>query len=144
MIEHIYAPAHIDGGEGLIAIVIHAPNDKEITPPGIQFITTPTQPLQLGLINYGPNQTVAPHVHLSQMRMIEQTQEVLFVRRGVISITLYTGIGEEIKCITLTKGSVIMLCGGGHSVLSYDNAEIVEVKNGPYYGRDKDKIEFSV
>lgn len=144
MIERIYAPAHIDGGEGLLAIVVRARNHIVVDPPSISFLTEPDNPLQLGVINYKPGQSVPAHIHLPNKRTVELTQEVLFIRKGTITVNMYTGRGDSAGFVTLNRGDVIMLVAGGHSLLSYDDSEIIECKVGPYVGRERDKVEFPV
>jgi hypothetical protein len=144
MIERIYAPAHIDGGEGLLAIVVRGRSNGVIDPPGIQFITERDNPLQLGVINYSAGQIVQAHVHLPNKRTVELTQEVLFVRKGTITVNIFTGHGDSAGYVTLSRGDVILLVAGGHSVIAYDSAEVIEIKQGPYSGKDRDKVEFPI
>jgi hypothetical protein len=142
MIEYIQAPPNIDGGEGLLAIVIHCPKDKEPRTAGAQFVTDKEQPLQLGVISYKAGQSVNAHVHYPRVRVIERTQEVLFIRSGIVTVYIYTGCGELVRFVTLKRGDCVMFVAGGHGLYSYDNAEIIEVKTGGYIDREHDKLEF--
>jgi hypothetical protein len=142
MVEYIHAMATIDGGEGLLAIVLRNKDASWSRGRQCKFYTEPNNPLQLGFIRYGPHDEVKPHAHIPCKRTTEQTQEVLFVRYGSITVTIYDGMGNVVKSVTLTRGECILLIAGGHSLQAYDNAEIIEVKNGPYIGREQDKVEF--
>lgn len=143
METYIYAPDKIEGGEGLLAIVSrNRPTyDK---PSGATFLTEKDNPLQLGILRYKAHDEVKPHVHLSRSRTTERTQEVLFVRYGCVTVTIYTSEGEKVRTVTLTGGDCILLIAGGHSLLSYGGAEVVEVKLGPYTGRENDKTPLQV
>ncbi len=146
MIEYIRAPAHIDGGEGLIAIVVRMPKDNRDYPTShkAQFLTEPSNPLQMALIDYKGNDRVEAHIHHPVTRTIERTQEALFIRKGTITVTLYTSRGEHVQYVTLCRGDVILLMGGAHSIVSYDSAQVIEIKTGPYISRELDKIDIPV
>lgn len=136
MVEYIRANPSIEGSDGLLAIVI---KDKSRLDG---FFTEPNNPLQLGLIRYPPNRTIAPHIHLPRMRITEQSQEVLFIRQGTLTVNVYAGNGELVKRVTLSSGDCILLVAGGHSLQTYSDTELIEVKMGPYTNRENDKIEF--
>ena len=42
----------------------------------------------------------------------------------------------------LTSGDVLFLCSGGHGFKILESTEMIEVKQGPYSNREKDKEEF--
>lgn len=140
MIEWLRAPADIDGGEGLLAIILRG--DSGVSRNRIpMFVTEQDNPLQVGIIQYDADDQVTPHRHLPHKRTTERTQEVLIVRSGTIAVTVYTSDGMFVDTVTLVRGDVIVLIGGGHSLRSISESEIVEVKSGPYAGRDMDKVE---
>lgn len=138
--EYIHAPADLDGSEGLLAIII---------PPLIgvneatKFFTDPSSPLQVAQLRSPYLEMVNPHTHLPQRRITERTQEVLFVRRGEIEVCIYSSSGVEVARRRLGAGWIIVLVGGGHSLLNcaYSGSDVVEIKTGPYTGRDNDKKE---
>lgn len=144
MIEYINSPATPEGSAGLLAIVVRHNTNVFGTPRGIRFLTDKMNPLQLALINYNPSDEVKAHRHLPIERKTEVTQEVLFVRSGTITVCLYTEDGTPVDYVTLTKGDVILLMGGAHSLKTYTNSEVVEVKSGPYLSRALDKINVDV
>ena len=44
----------------------------------------------------------------------------------------------------LTHGDTVVLLRGGHALMIMDRTRIVEVKQGPYMGPQKDKVFFDV
>lgn len=133
MTEHIthYSP---DGGEGLLAIVIRA----EYAPPGVTFVTEPTNGLQVGVLNRPEGDVAKAHYHPPAGRLVELTQEVLFVRSGAIRVTVYSSAGEDMGSKTLGAGDAVVLLRGGHEVKFLEPSVVLEVKQGPHLG-DRDK-----
>ena len=81
-----------------------------------------------------------PHKHLPQERTTNKTQESFVVIRGSIEVEMYdtdnSFIGREI----LNAGDCYIYLGGGHSFkILTENSLFYEIKNGPYFGREKDK-----
>jgi mannose-6-phosphate isomerase-like protein (cupin superfamily) len=67
-------------------------------------------------------------------RTIDSTQEVLFVRSGRVRVDLYDDAQSYQSSRVLTAGDVIFLASGGHGFEILEDADIVEVKQGPYRG----------
>lgn len=145
MVEHINTEPDGDGNGNIpLAIVIRAREDRERYQTGrdTRFVTHTDNELQVGLLNYIGGDIVNPHIHHERTRMLSRTQEVLFVRYGSLTVTLYDPMGYEVRNVTLTSGDVIVLLSGGHALRTYTNSEIVEVKLGPYVSREADKRNF--
>lgn len=149
-IEEIHAPESMEGSEGLLALIIrtYISRDEVVhLDPGQQqatFVTDPGLPQQVAVILYGEGAEVPAHVHLPQTRTIRGTQEVILVRKGVLLLCVYTSDGKWVASKTLSRGEVAVLVSGGHSLAALTEAEIVEVKTGPYYGRERDKTPLKV
>ena len=120
-----------------IALIIRAGYDQ----PGIQFFTPANFSQQVAFMRHPAGHKIAAHVHNLQLRQVLYTQEVLFLRRGKVKITLYDSNKKTICSRTLHKGDLILLCGGGHSVEMLEESAMIEVKQGPYTG-DCDKTRF--
>jgi mannose-6-phosphate isomerase-like protein (cupin superfamily) len=67
-------------------------------------------------------------------RTIDSTQEVLFIRSGRVRVDLYGEDRRYRSSLELGAGDVIFLASGGHGFEILDDADIVEVKQGPYKG----------
>lgn len=134
--EFLYAPPHVDGGAELLAIVIGA---NQPIKPGAEFLTPPDMPMQLACIGHPAGHKVRPHVHLDVNRTFSRTQEVLYVRKGKAQLDLFTADGEPAGSRILAAGDLVMLVAGGHGLTVLEEVEIVEIKGGPYLGRERDK-----
>ncbi len=109
---------------------------------GISFFTPDDFSQQLGYMNRPAGYKIDPHVHNHVERKVTLTQEVLFIRSGKIRVDFFSDEKEYLQSSILTQGDVILLAAGGHGFEIIDNAEIIEVKQGPYCG-DADKTRFS-
>lgn len=135
--EEISDPPSIDGSDWLYAVIIRKGFSLST---GAKFFTDPSQPLQVAYMRFPPGHVIPAHTHLDNRRYVERTQEVFIVRSGSVALTIYRPNGETVATRTLREwDTVYILCGGHKFDVSSDGAEIMEVKTGPYYGRDKDK-----
>lgn len=80
-------------------------------------------------------------MHNPIKREVEYTKEVLIIKRGVIRVDFYSDEQSYLRSTTLRAGDIILLAYGGHGFEILEEAEIVEVKQGPYAG-DLDKTRF--
>jgi hypothetical protein len=67
---------------------------------------------------------------------------VLFIKSGKVRVDFYDDDKNYLESRILEKGDVILLAAGGHGFEMIENAEMIEVKQGPYCG-DEDKVRFS-
>ena len=123
-------------GDLILAIVIRNSDWEE----GLNFVSSEEDYLQVGIWGYNKGKKLEPHIHLLAPREVLRTQEVVFVKDGRIKADIYTEKGEFLKSVELRKGDVIILLNGGHGYeILEDNTRVLEVKNGPYVGADKDR-----
>lgn len=109
---------------------------------GIEFFSPPDFSQQLGYMNRPAGYVIAPHDHNPVPRTINWTQEVLLIKSGVIRLDLYVPETREyLESYILRKGDVVLLAHGGHGFNIIEEAEIIEVKQGPYAG-EADKSRF--
>jgi hypothetical protein len=121
----------------LLGIIIRANYKKN----GIEFFTNDNDSQQLGYMNRLANYIIEPHRHNLVPREIHLTQEVLFIKSGIVRVDFYDNEQVYIKSSILNQGDVILLSNGGHGFQILEDAEIIEVKQGPYCGVE-DKIRF--
>ncbi len=131
MIEYI---KHLD----LLLAIIIKHNFKE---EGIKFFTPDDFSQQLGYMNRPKGYVIQPHVHNAVDRTVTLTQEVLFVKSGLVKIQFYTQEKEYLFDRILEAGDVILLSSGGHGFEMLEPTEMIEVKQGPYSG-EQDKTRF--
>lgn len=118
-----------------IAIVVKKDFKKE----GVNFISDPEFPLQLGISNYKKNEEIKAHFHIENEIKINKIQEIVYIKKGKTLVNLYNKEGFNFKSIELITGDIIFFIEGGHGFKMLEETDIIEVKQGPYFGRDKDK-----
>lgn len=122
----------------IIAILLRA----DYQAPGIQFFSPSDFSQQLGYLPHPKGHVIPAHFHKKVQREISLTQEVLFLRKGKVEVNFYTNEKEYITSRVLNTGDVVFLCSGGHGFKILEDADMIEVKQGPYSGKDGDKVTF--
>lgn len=128
----------IKHNDELIAIILRAQYTCEKT----TFFSSPDFSQQLGYIVYKKDGEIKAHSHREVHRKITLTQEVLFIKKGRLVVNLYTQNKEYITSRELNSGDIVFLCSGGHGFKMLEDTEMVEVKQGPYSGKESDKESF--
>lgn len=108
---------------------------------GIEFFTPPNFSQQLGYMHRKKGYKIQPHIHKKIDRKVQLTNEVLFIKSGIVAVNFFDLEKNLIQTEVLYKGDVILLANGGHGFDILEDAEIIEVKQGPYAG-DLDKEKF--
>lgn len=121
----------------ILGLIIRANYQKE----GISFFTPDDFSQQLGYMNRPTDYIIAPHVHNLVERKVELTQEVLIVRSGKVRVDFYDDDRHYIESRIIQTGDVCLLANGGHGFKVLEQAEMIEVKQGPYCG-EMDKVRF--
>lgn len=124
-------------GDELLAIIVRAAFNE----PGISFFTPNDLSQQLAFMRHPAGKTIQPHVHNPVQREVHNTQEVLFIRRGVLRVDFYDSTQNYLESSMLRAGDTILLAAGGHGFEIMEEVEMIEVKQGPYAG-DSDKTRF--
>jgi len=108
---------------------------------GVNFITSGSENLEVGLMKHKQGKRIIPHIHMNIKREIYGTQEVIYIKEGKLLVEFYDD--AKIKCgqIILEKEHIIVLTGGAHGFVMLEDTEMIEVKNGPY-ANDLDKKRF--
>lgn len=109
--------------------------------PGINFFTDDDMSQQLAFMKHPEGKIIQPHLHNLVSRNIQNTQEVLFIRKGKLRVDFFSENKEFLESRILEEGDVILLIQGGHGFKVLEEVEMFEVKQGPYVG-GMDKIKF--
>ncbi len=114
----------------LFAIIIRS----KFKTSGISFFTEPKNSMQSGYINYKKNHIIIPHYHPKQKKIIYDTNEVLFIKKGKIRINFFDikNLKKIIKSKILYKGDIVHILNGGHGFKVLQDVEMIEIKQGPY------------
>lgn len=133
-------PRQILDGTRLMAKYI--PGDQ--WPENLSFYSTDDDFIQVGTWRYNSGRYLQPHVHKKCDRQIERTQEVIYVKKGEIEAEIYTDSGTLIEKLRMIEGDTLILLAGGHGYrVTQDDTQVLEIKNGPYFGAEKDRQRFS-
>jgi len=108
---------------------------------GIEFFTPGDFSQQVGYMKRPAGYVIDPHVHNLVERKVMLTQEVLLVRSGKVRVDFYDDDRNYLESRIIAKGDVILLAAGGHGFEILEEAEMIEIKQGPYCG-DEDKVRF--
>ena len=138
--EVITASDSPDGSEGVLALILR-PYSGPPAGYGLRFLSDPSWGQQLAHMRYAAGKEVPRHYHPPAPRTVYGTPETLVVRSGVVDLDVYTSAGERVTTVRLGPGDVVMLLAGGHGLRVVADADILEIKQGPWLG-DKDKVRF--
>lgn len=120
-----------------MAIIIR--NDH--TCDGVEFITPGEFSQQLAYMHHPAGKVIDAHIHNVVHRNVVYTQEVLFIKKGKLRVDFYDDYKDYLESCILEAGDTILLTSGGHGFKILEEAEMIEVKQGPYAG-EEDKIRF--
>jgi len=80
------------------------------------------------------------HTHNEVTRNVLWTQETLYIRKGRILVQVYNTDEVIVDEWEAAEGDIVILLRGGHGYhILEDGTQVLEVKNGPYVGADKDR-----
>ena len=128
---------NIEYGNRTYAIIHRTSEWKE----GLDFLTPETEFIQAGTWWYQQGKELAAHRHLQCERTANLTQEVVIVISGRLGIDFYNEEDRLFHSEELMPGDLAIMLSGGHGYKMLDEqTKIVEVKNGPYPGMEKDRI----
>ena len=114
---------------------------KDFSGKGLTFFTPDDFSQQLAYMNHPQGHIIDPHIHNEVKREVSYTQEVLFIRKGVLKVVFFNEQRERFGERLLYAGDVLLLVKGGHGFEVVEECEMFEVKQGPYAG-DDDKKKF--
>ena len=121
-----------------LAIVIRSPIFEE----GLHFVSKDKDFQQVAFWEYNKGRELAPHTHKIKPEepLVSLTQEVIHVLEGKIVVTIYDELDYPVYYGALVKGDTLINLAGGHGyTVMEDGTKVLEVKNGPYYGRALDR-----
>lgn len=136
-VEWIDDPPGPDGNIGNLVVIVRG----GYAPVGTQFHTEPTDQQQVATIRRKAGDKIPAHKHNLRKREIWLTSEVFVIRTGRMAIDLYSSWGSFFKTVEASAGDVVIIKNGGHGIRFLEDTIFVEVKQGPYFGRDADKTE---
>jgi glutamine cyclotransferase len=108
---------------------------------GLQFHSDEQDFVQVGTWKYNAGKQLLAHKHNQFARVTNRTHEVIYVKKGRMLAYIFDLDGKLITDIELQTGDTLILleCGHGYRILEEDT-QILEVKNGMYYGAEQDRV----
>lgn len=122
----------------LLALIIR--NDYACE--GVDFLTPNEYSQQVAYMHHPTGKSIDAHVHNMVHRNVVMTQEVLFIKKGILRVDFYDEYEDYLESRELYAGDVILLVSGGHGFRVLEEVEMIEVKQGPYAG-ENDKRRFA-
>ena len=113
---------------------------KDVHPDKTTFITPPDGKQQVGFIVYQKGGVIARHTHKPLERRIVGMAEVVVVRSGHCLIEVYDDSLSLVTTRDLFEGDVVLMVGGGHGFQVIDDTVLLEIKQGPYLGKDDKEL----
>tara|TARA_E500000081_G_C5927455_1_gene259188 strand:- start:205 stop:624 length:420 start_codon:yes stop_codon:yes gene_type:complete len=111
---------------------------------GLNFVTNDEKSLQVGIWNYEKGKNLEPHFHNTYDRNADITSESVFITKGKILIKVYTKNLELVIEETLQAGEMIIQFYGVHEYIMLEDSIVIETKNGPYSGPEKDRTRVQI
>lgn len=122
----------------LLAIVVRNTYDEK----GINFLTPDDLTLQFGIHNRESGEQSKAHKHfiipeLSNIPILE----VFHIAEGKAKVTFFDDNVKELSSVILVAGDSLVNTGlRMHSVDYIEKTKMIEIKQGPYRGKETDKI----
>ena len=122
----------------LFALIVRGQFRKK---SGINFFTSKEATQQFGFMKHKKNHIIKPHKHNKRLTRILRTTEVILLLKGTLRVDFYNNKYKYLFSKKINEKDIIMLIHGGHGFKVLKNAEMIEVKQGPY-SLASDKIKF--
>ena len=125
--------------EGNLVLARHIPASAAWN-DGLNFFTQDEEFIQVGVWGYQKGKELKAHIHNEVKREVLWTQEVLFIRTGKLRANIFDTQETKVAELEVNTGDVIMLLRGGHGYeIVEDGTQVLEIKNGPYVGPERDR-----
>ena len=104
-------------------------------------LTEKTEIIQAALINFTKHQSVEKHKHLSIDRQTIGTSEIWIILKGKFEVEIFDIDNVSLGRFILGRFDAVIMMKGGHSLRALkNNSKIYEIKNGPFFGSEIDKV----
>ncbi|HLC81360.1 MAG TPA: hypothetical protein VJH68_01765 [Candidatus Nanoarchaeia archaeon] len=133
----------IEHNDKILAIVISPPLFSELQQKNkeIEFFTPNEFPFQMGAHRWQKAKKITEHFHLPFKRLDNfPVQEFFYLVSGRVRIDLYDERENDAKVseIIVTAGDAVVL-NTGHGMEALEPSQMIELKQGPYRGKELEK-----
>lgn len=109
----------------------------------LEFFTDNHTFLQVGVHNKATGAEVIPHAHRCDPFLVNRMEEVFYIVKGKVVVTLYEqSTGNIIDKVTLSRGDTMIHFSEGHGLTFLKPTILFEVKQGPFTGTKSSKMYF--
>ena len=122
----------------LLAIVAYNEKPESQT---VFYTCDPQLPMQVGRIVKTEGESVKQHKHRHTVKTVIGTTEVLYIEKGSANVNIYDEKGEFVAQELLTRGDIIVLFLGSHSLMFKETTKMIEIKQGPYDPNEKEFVK---
>ena len=119
---------------------------RHITPedikPGLLSFTNDDEFIQVvSWGHYEKGKYLQDHWHNEFEREARRTYEVVYVVKGAIEARLFDL--DPVETLTVNQGEMLILLESAHGyTILEEDTTVLEIKNGPFMGVEKDKTKF--
>lgn len=106
---------------------------------GLNFFSNDDEFIQVGTWKYEKGKTLDKHYHNFFERISYRTSEAVLVLNGEIECSIFTEENQFIWKGKLKKNQLIIQLQGAHEYSIIEDSQVLEIKNGPYFGPEKDR-----
>ncbi len=131
------AVEYVEGDGRLLAIVVRADFDERGTVP----LTDESLPLQMSVMVKEEGEGSPAHVHIPSVAVDQggrYRHEMLHVVEGRVDVGVHTGDRALAERVVLGPGDTVLLFEG-HDTVFLERTWLIEIKEGPYPGPERDK-----
>ena len=131
-------------GESKRPLALLIQNSLVIDKNSLQFVTDENANFQVGIMSREKGYIIQEHIHLETTREIQGTSEAIFIRKGICKVSFYDSeeYSENRYELLVAQGDVIVFFRGGHKFEMIEDCEILEIKQGPFFGNlDKIRVQ---
>lgn len=108
---------------------------------GLDFLTSDDTFIQAGTWWYQNGKELLAHKHLEVKREALVTQETIVIISGRLLVELYDDNDKLFHSEELKAGDIGVMLSNAHGYkILEDNTRVVELKNGPYPGAERDRV----
>ena len=105
----------------------------------VNFPTPDTAEMQCGFGEVAKDVYIMPHIHNRVERLVVNTSEFILIIKGTMEVEFLSSRGHFIESRTLTSLQGFLQFEGGHKIKIFKGTRYIELKQGPYLGKDRDK-----
>ena len=114
---------------------------RDVTVERTTFFSPAESSFQFGLLAHVAGYEEPAHYHQPFSRTVDDLQQMFVVQRGVVGVKLFDDGGDLLQEVILREGDAIVLIHGVHAIRVIEDLQAISVKQGPFLGDAKDKVE---